>query len=217
MRPKAVLPGTKRVLAFGFDVEPFRDLVVFDLETTGLSSTNDEIIQIAAVRMVEGRIVEDDTFFSYVKPEKPIPSFITSYTGVTEKDVAKAPHPPTALSRFSRFCGDSLLVAHNGKSFDGPFIAKTCERHAMRTREVDSVDSMHLSWNLWGRVKGVSHSLDNVIARLGVSQMDIRRHDARGDVLVTARCVQKMMVLLKERGQEISFSIHMNRIPETTD
>jgi len=196
-----------------FDLAPFDDMVVFDLETTGLSSQNDEIIQIAAIRMRHGEIVEDETFFSYVKPEKPIPSFISSYTGVTERHVVKAPMPSKALPLFSDFCGDSLLVAHNGQSFDIPFVMRTCERYGMKTRKAVSIDSMHLSWNLWGRPKGLSHSLDNVISRLGVSQSDIRRHDARGDVLVTARCVQKMVVRIKEESCEVSLKLNPCVLP----
>jgi DNA polymerase III epsilon subunit family exonuclease len=205
---------TNKVNEIGFDKKPFHNMVVFDLETTGLSPANDEIIQIAALRMIQGQIIEEDFFFSYVKPERPIPSFITSYTGVTERDVAKAPPPKRALSDFSVYCKDSLLVAHNGARFDVPFVMRACEKNSMKTRETHSIDSMHLSWDLWGRAKGVSHSLDNVIARLGVSQCDIRRHDARGDVLVTARCIQKMVAQIKEQSREVALKINPCVIPE---
>ena len=205
---------TGKVGEIGFKVKPFHDMVVFDLETTGLSPENDEIIQIAAIRMIQGQIIEEDFFFSYVKPENPIPSFISSYTGVTEKDVAQAPTPEKVLAEFSRFCKDSLLAAHNGARFDVPFIRKACERKSMKTRETHSIDSMHLSWNLWGRPKGLSHSLDNVISRLDVSQSDIRRHDARGDVMVTARCIQKMVVRIKEQSREVALKINTCVIPE---
>jgi DNA polymerase III epsilon subunit family exonuclease len=204
----------KKVSAVGFGHPPFHDMVVFDLETTGLSSTNDEIIQIAAVRMIDGRIVEEDSFFSYIKPRRAIPSFITSYTGVTQRDVDQAPLPQEVLPLFSVYCKNSLLVAHNGKRFDVPFIQRACERHGLKTRETPFVDSMHLSWSLWGRPKGLSHSLDNVIARSRVSQSDIRRHDARGDVLVTARCIQRMMARLTEGPREIELSIHECWLPE---
>jgi DNA polymerase III epsilon subunit-like protein len=164
--------------------------------------------------MLDGNTLDDEMFFSYVRPEKPIPTFITSYTGITERDVAKAPTPEDVLLQFSYFCKDSLLVAHNGQRFDVPFVSRACERHAMKTRETHSIDSMHLSWNLWGRPKGLSHSLDNVISRLGVSQSGIRRHDARGDVLVTARCVQKMVARIKEQSAAVSLKMNACVIPE---
>ena len=206
-------PRPKKVAAVGFDLEPFRDLVVFDLETTGLSPQRDEIIQIAAIRLRDGRIVEEDAFFSYVRPERPIPPFIASYTGVTERHVADAPLAPEVLVRFSEYCADSLLVAHNGKSFDTQFFEAACARHRLTTRETHALDSMHLSWCLWGRVKGVSHSLDNVIARLGVPQHDIRRHDARGDVLVTARCLREMVARLSVSGPGLDLSLHGCLLP----
>jgi DNA polymerase III epsilon subunit family exonuclease len=205
---------TNKVNQIGFDIKPFHDMVVFDLETTGLSPANDEIIQIAAIRMIQGQIIEDDFFFSYVKPARPIPSFITSYTGVTERDVEKAPSTKKALFDFSVYCRDSLLAAHNGTRFDVPFVTRSCERNSMKTRSTHSIDSMHLSWDLWGRAKGVSHSLDNVISRLDVPQDDIRRHDARGDVMVTARCIQKMVAQIKEQSREVALKIHTCVIPE---
>lgn len=184
-----------------FDTAPFDDWVVFDLETTGLSPDCDEIIQIAAVRLVSGRIVEDDAFFSYVKPTRPVPSFITSYTGVTQRDVDGAPGPGEVLAAFSAYCGGSLLSAHNGRRFDVPFVSTACVRGGLRTRPNPFVDSMHLSWALWGRPKGLSHSLDSVIDRLGVRSDDIRRHDARGDMLVTARCVRELVGRLNDREE----------------
>jgi DNA polymerase III alpha subunit (gram-positive type) len=73
---------------------------------------------------------------------------------------------------------------------------------------------MHLSWDLWGRAKGVSHSLDNVISRLDVPQDDIRRHDARGDVMVTARCIQTMVARIKEQSREVALKINTCVIPK---
>ena len=67
------------------------EAVIFDLETTGLSPYNDEIIQIAGVRMRAGKVMETDFFSTYVKPKGKISSFISSYTGITEAHVKNAP------------------------------------------------------------------------------------------------------------------------------
>ncbi len=196
----------RKVNKIGFKTKPFHDLVVFDLETTGLPPT--DIIQIAAVRMIEGRIVEEDSFFSYVKPRQPLDSFIIAYTGITEKDVEKAPQPDEVLVRFFEYCKESTLVAHNGQSFDIPIVRNVCERYGLKIQKLESIDSMHLSWKLWGRREVRSHGLDAVVARSNVSSEGIRRHDARGDVLITARCVQHMVNALENHPDEISLNIN---------
>jgi DNA polymerase III alpha subunit (gram-positive type) len=206
---------TKKITEIGFNLKPFNDMVVFDLETTGLSSRMDDIIQIAAIRMIDGNIIEDDSFSSYVKPQRSLSSFITSYTGITERDVKAAPLPAVVLPQFSSYCGDSLLVAHNGQRFDIPFIHRTCERYSISTRAAESIDSMHLSWKVWGRSKGLSHGLDGVISRLEISTAGIRRHDARGDVLATARCVQRLVKKIGELENEVFLNINPCALPET--
>jgi DNA polymerase III alpha subunit (gram-positive type) len=70
------------------------DFVVFDLETTGLSSRFDEIIQIAAARLGPGGIVTEEVFATFVRPEATIPSFITGLTGIpTGTSPAHRPSP----------------------------------------------------------------------------------------------------------------------------
>ena len=120
--------------------------VVFDLETTGLSPSDDEIIQIAAVRIERGTIRTTDQFFSYVKPNRSIESFITSLTGITNDHVKTAPTALPALTQFSAFCADSHLIAHNGHAFDIPFIRSACGSKLANSREYRYFDSMHLSW-----------------------------------------------------------------------
>lgn len=196
-----------------FSDAPFNDIVVFDLETTGLSPIRDEIIQIGAVRVINGKIKEKDFFFTYVKPSEPISDFITNYTGITNRDVAKAPKAKQILPVFSKFCKGSLLIAHNGISFDIPFIRASCYRHNLKTRTVNFIDSMHLSWNVWGR-KEVSHSLGFVKTRLKVSAKGLRRHDVRGDVHITANCVCKMIDRLVREDEDISLKLYSSVFPK---
>ena len=158
------------------------DIVVFDLETTGLSPAYHEIIQIAAVRMRGGRILAEEAFDTFVKPQQRIPPFITSYTGISNAHVQTAPGAAEALVRFSRFAGDATLVAHNGQRFDIPFIRESCVRHGLPVRTVGFVDSMAFSRKIWGGRGG--HGLDAVMSRLRLSLDGARRHDARG----TCRC-----------------------------
>ncbi len=202
----------RKVQKISFNIKPFDDLVVFDLETTGFAPA--DIIQIAAVRMIEGRIIEKDSFFSYVKPSRPLDAFIIAYTGITPDDVKNAPRPDKVIAQFIEYCEDSLLVAHNGQSFDVPMIRNICERYGIKAPNLESIDSIHLSWNLWGRRKVSSHGLDAVISRLNVSKEGIRRHDARGDVMMTAQCVQQMVNEQEKRPEAISLNINNCLFPQ---
>ena len=190
-----------------------RELVVFDVETTGLSWENDEIIQVAGVKIADGKINREKAFFSYVKPRHKIPSFITRLTGVTNARVSKAPKPVEALTRFSNFCGDAILVAHNGHVFDMRFIRSVCIKNHCPVRTVRYLDTMHVSWRLWGRGRGVSHSLDRVRGRLRVSTKGLKRHDARGDVEILARCLLKMLVHLADEKEGCAISTFYGFLP----
>lgn len=170
------------------------ELVVFDLETTGLSPYCHEIIQIAGVRMKGGRILEKECFSTYVKPRGPISSFISDYTGITNDHVKDAPMVKDALVEFSSFVGDAVLIAHNGKNFDMPFIRESCARVRLPVRDVELVDSMALSKRIWG-ARG-KHNLDAVMERLNLQSGSHRRHDARGDVHILAEAVRQMWVQL---------------------
>jgi len=187
--------------------------VVFDLETTGLSPSNDEIIQIAAVRIQAGKVNARDQFFSYVKPRRKIDPFITSLTGITNRHVKGAPRPLEILKRFSAFCGDSLLIAHNGHAFDVPFLRSACGGRKTSFREYRYIDSMHLSWLIWGRERGVSHSLDHVVARLRVDRHAARRHDARGDVALLADCVLRLIDRLDRVGWQREPKVYSCTLP----
>lgn len=166
--------------------------VIYDLETTGLRSRSDEIIQIAAVRFEAGRVVSRDAFSTYVDPGRSIPYHIQALTGVSDRDVIGAPCPDVALKRFSKFVGDCALIAHNGMRFDRHFLAATCQRYGIDSREVESIDSMEFSRMLFGRGRGIGHGLDVILDRLHLSDPGVRRHDARGDVMLLGRAVEQM-------------------------
>lgn len=168
------------------------EFVVFDLETTGLSPYGHEIIQIAATRMRNGVRVDTDTFFSYVRPNSPISPFITSYTGISNRDVSRAPSICDVLSAFSAYVGNSILIAHNGQRFDARFLAAACERIRVASRPIELIDSIHVSKRIFGTTRGLSHSLDAVLTRTKVTAIEGRRHDARGDVSGLAQAVERM-------------------------
>lgn len=166
------------------------DVVIFDLETTGFSRTWHEIIQIAAVRMQNGRVVQDELFSTFVRPARRVPLFITEITGITHSDVCDAPCAADALSAFSRFVGRSTLIAHNGRRFDMPFIREACARHRVPTRPSLFVDSMDFSRSIWSGRGG--HGLDAIMCRLGMPADANGRHTAPGDVACLGEAVSRM-------------------------
>ena len=180
------------------------EFVIYDLETTGLSADECEIIQIAAVKFRAGRVADSEFFHSYARPAGRIPSFIARYTGVTDAHVADAPRPHEVLADFSRFVGeDAGLIAHNGHRFDSRFLAATCRRHGVEVREVHSIDSIQLSRRVFGTARGTGHGMDRMLSRLGIGTDGQRRHDARGDVILLARAVEAMWSQL---GLDAAFS-----------
>jgi DNA polymerase III alpha subunit (gram-positive type) len=166
------------------------DIVVFDLEATGLSPYCEEIIQIAGMRMRDGCILKHEVFDTFVNPGRRISNFITNYTGISNSQVMKAPGVVEALAQFSAFVGDATLIAHNGQRFDMPFIRETCLRNSTPVRPIGFIDSIAFSRRLWGG--GGGHGLDMIMDRLQLDPKSVRRHDARGDVSILAEAVRMM-------------------------
>ena len=176
-------------------------LTIFDLETTGLSPSHNEIIQIAAARVRVGDWLVEDVFDTFVRIDRRVPRMITDLTGITQAQVNGGLGFHEALTRFAAFAGgDSTLIAHNGRRFDMPFLREQCSKRGFPVTEARFIDSCSLSRAVWGGRGG--HGLDAVLARLGLSTVGCRRHDARADVALLARAVRKMwMKLGTESGQ----------------
>jgi len=119
--------------------------VVFDIETTGFNSVNDRIIEIGAVRVVEGEIKE--TFSEFVNPERPIPYKITQLTTITDDMVKDAGTIEEILPQFLKFCEGSVLVAHNA-GFDTGFIRENAKRLNL-PYDHTVVDTLGLNGTSW--------------------------------------------------------------------
>lgn len=98
-----------------------RNYVAFDLETTGLDVEKDAIIEIGALKVIDGKVTE--RFMEFVKPDKPISPMITNITGITNEMVANARPTKDIIRDFVNFCGDYVLVGHN-IMFDYKFAKK---------------------------------------------------------------------------------------------
>lgn len=98
-----------------------KDYVAFDLETTGLNVECDNIIEIGALKVVNGKVV--DRFMEFLKPDTPISPLITNITGITNEMVANARSTDDIIRDFVAFCGNDILVGHN-IMFDYKFTKK---------------------------------------------------------------------------------------------
>lgn len=161
------------------------DVVVFDLETTGLNFLDSEIIEIGAVKLHNGVIVEK--FECFVKPSVPIPAEITKINGITDKDVANAFSCEQVLPDFFKFTRNSVLVAYN-IDFDFGFINYYGKKFGFNFSENKRLDAYALAAKTIRGLK--NYKLKSVATHLGVSLTNA--HRAVADATATAEVFVKL-------------------------
>jgi len=168
---------------------------VFDTETTGLEpSKGDEIIQIGAARIVNNRLLRQETFDQIVDPEIPLKPESIPIHGITEDMVRGKPNIDVILPAFHEFCEDTVLIAHNA-AFDMRFLQLKEERTGIRfTQPV--LDTLLLSAVVHPNQE--SHKLDVILERLGITIGT--RHNALEDALATGEVFLKLVKLLEDKG-----------------
>ncbi len=169
-----------------------QDFVVFDIETTGFSPVENRIIEIGAVKVCGGKIV--DHFSAFVNPEVPIPFEIEKLTGIRDDMVVDAEKIETVLPEFLRFCEGCMLVAHNAR-FDMSFIMENCNRQGIE-HDFTYVDTVGIARVMLPAQ--AKHTLDAVAKTLGVSLLN--HHRAVDDAEATAEIFVKLIVMMEEDG-----------------
>ena len=205
----ADLPPAPRPLVFDFELlntsvasdvmeTPLRDLcfVAFDTETTGLSVEKDAVIQLGAVRILNGRLVAGEQIDTFVDPKRPIPPASTAVHHITDDDVRGAPDFATAGRAFHNFARDAVLVAHNAP-FDLGLLRKGAEEMGV-TWDHPVLDTVLLSAVVFGTTE--THTLDALCDRLSITIPPEARHTAFGDALATGQALVKLLPLLQARG-----------------
>jgi DNA polymerase-3 subunit epsilon len=179
------------------DDRPLRSLIytVFDTETTGLNpSQGDEIIQIGATRIVNGKLLRQDAFEQLIDPGRSIPAASIPIHGITPAMVQGQPRIGQVLPSFHAYASDTVLVAHNA-AFDMKFL-QLKERSTGLRFDQPVLDTLLLSAVIHPHQD--SHHLEAIAQRMNITVLG--RHTALGDALVTAEVFLRMIPLLAEMG-----------------
>ena len=170
------------------------ELVVFDLETTGLSASRDRMCEIGAVRVRSLEIA--GTFETLVDPRVSLPPTIARLTGLRDVDLRRAPRQDLAVRRFLAFTGDAPLAAHNAR-FDVGFLDHAVQRLTGRRVAAAVVDTVWLARRLLQR-RSERFSLAQLAHFFGTATDPC--HRALPDALATAEILIALLGLAQERG-----------------
>ena len=163
--------------------------VVFDLETTGLyADKGDSIIEIGAVKMINGKII--DTFDTFVNPNVKLSSEIISITGITDEMLVDAPNEEDAVKTFIDWVGEYPMVAHNAK-FDISFINSAYRKYNLGVLNNTLIDTLGLSRYLESNER--YHNLATLVVRYNIPWDEEKHHRADYDAKGTALILDKML------------------------
>ena len=180
------------------------EYVAFDLETTGLSATNDVITEIGAVKMRNGEVM--DTFQTFVDPKRKLDPKIVELTGITDAMLAGAPDISEVLPKFLEFCGDCPLVAHNA-DFDVGFV--TAAASILKIPFAPTyIDTLVLAQNLMPQLN--KHKLNIVADALGLPEFN--HHRASDDAKTCGYLYHRFAKMLAEQGLERISEINENML-----
>lgn len=169
-------------------------ITVFDTETTGLDPAGgDEIIQMGAVRIVNGRLLRGERFDQLVDPGRSIPEASIPFHGIRPEMIRGEPRIAEVLPAFGAFAADTVLVGHN-VAFDMRFLQLKEAATGVRF-DHPVLDTLLLA--SVAQPSETSYALEAIAARLGVTVS--ARHSAAGDALTTAQVFLKLLPLLRER------------------
>ena len=171
------------------------EFVVFDIETTGLNSHTNKIIEIGAVKIKAGRII--DRYSQLINPGISIPYHITEITSITNEQVANQPKIDEVIGKFVEFIGDAVLVAHNAP-FDMGFIKRDIKEYLNIDLENSVIDTLQMARDLFPDFK--KYGLGDLNKSLGLALE--KHHRAVDDSQATANMFIIFLEKYKEKGIE---------------
>ena len=173
--------------------------VVLDLETTGLSSAYDRIIEFGAVRVEHGIVTEE--FDILINPECPLPKKIVEITNITDKMLENQPTIKEALPKIVSFIGDAILVTHNAE-FDFSFLQEALKNNGMEQLKNPVIDTLSLSRYLFPESR--YHNLGSLCRNMEVKYNEDDAHRANYDARVLNDVWQPMIALLAKQKRDIT-------------
>ncbi|MDQ0299169.1 DNA polymerase-3 subunit alpha (Gram-positive type) [Salibacterium salarium] len=160
--------------------------IVFDVETTGLSVVYDTIIELAAVKVKDGEII--DRFESFSNPHEKLSDTIIDLTGITDDMLKDAPEVSDVLKDFKTFSEDSILVAHNA-SFDMGFLNEGYKKAGLTKADNPVIDTLELGRFLYPQLK--NHRLNTLCKNFDIEL--VSHHRAIYDAEATGYLLWKMV------------------------
>ena len=188
-----LIDDSKRITYGASDETIDSPFVVFDIETTGLDKTKNNITEIGAVKVVNGEIT--DRWSTFVNPCQPIPENIVNLTGINDDMVKNAPKIGEIIGDFLKFCEGCVLVAHNA-AFDTGFIEKAAKDNGVEYNFC-VLDTLMLARCMYPDLH--NFRLDTLTKHLGV--MLENHHRAVDDAKATADVFVKMLETLRGEGK----------------
>lgn len=169
------------------------DYVAIDLETTGYDPRWDDIIEIGAIKVRDGKPVE--RYDQLINPERHIPGIITEITGISDTMVATKPALVDVLPGFLDWMGEDLILGHN-VNFDINFLYDNAQDTMSRTVGNDFIDTLRLARYLFPEQK--HNRLSDLIVRFNIA--DTQSHRALADVEQTIACYTWMLGRMTQTG-----------------
>ena len=162
--------------------------VVLDVETTGLDYTRERIIEFAAVKLEDGKIV--DTFETLINPHQHIRKSSQAIHGISEEDLEGAPEEEEIYPKIFEFLEGATIVAHNA-IFDFSFLNRASKRLYSKPLENNYVDTQMMFKEVYPQYE--SCGLDSLVSVFGANNE--HRHRAMGDAMALAECYPKLKAL----------------------
>lgn len=168
--------------------------IAFDLETTGTVPGVDQIVEIGAVRFVNGE--PEAIFATLVDPRRPIPPGASAVNGISDDMVKGKPTIETLLESFAEFCGDDILVAHNAP-FDAQFLTSDIKKHEAVAPRGLIIDTLPLARKVFPGLP--NYKLGTLVQHLKIPSSDF--HRAEEDATYCGRLFANMMKRISVGGQ----------------
>jgi len=168
--------------------------IAFDLETTGTVPGVDQIVEIGAVRFVNGE--PEAIFATLVDPRRPIPPGASNVNGIYDNMVKGKPLIDSVLPSFAEFCGDDILVAHNAP-FDAQFLTADIKKHETVAPKGVVIDTLPIARKVFPGLP--NYKLGTLVQYLKIESKDF--HRAEADASYCGQLFQQMMKRISVAGQ----------------